>query len=152
MDRALADRFQALLAAGRARRRVATQATLCIAAPLVLLTALGHPTSAVIATQGGFAGFYAFDAPFARRARIVACIGGGLGLAFVAGTLAAPSTLAVVLAGGAFATVAAFACVALETGPPREYFLVFSYLIATGLPVDTGAAPSRGGLVIAGAV
>src|SRR3954453_16020620 len=121
MDRALADRFQALLAAGRARRRVATQATLCIAAPLVLLTALGHPTSAVIATQGGFAGFYAFDTSLARRIRTVAAVGLGLVVAAFTGTLVPSSTVLIAVVGGLFAMAVAFICVALETGPPREY-------------------------------
>lgn len=144
-------RVQSLVAAAGRRRRLAIEQTPCVAVPLVVLVALGHPTSAVIAAQGGVAGFYAFDAPLARRGRIVAAVGAGLVLATVLGTLVAESAPLVAVVGGAFATAAAFVCVALEMGPPREYFLVFSYLIATGLPPDAGAAPERGALVLAGA-
>jgi hypothetical protein len=84
-------RLATLLAAAARRRRIAAQATLCIATPSIVLAALGHPTSAVIATQGGFAGFYAFDAPRGRRGRVVAAVGSGLVLAMVLGTLVASS-------------------------------------------------------------
>lgn len=139
------------LDAARARRRIATQATVCIATPLIVLVALGHPTSAVIAMQGGFAGFYAFDAPRARRGRIVAAVGVALVLATVLGTLVAGSEPLIGLAGGVFAAAAAYVCMTLHLGPPREYFIVFSYLVATGLPVEPGAAVERGALVLLGA-
>jgi uncharacterized membrane protein YccC len=109
-----------VLAAAWARRRIAAGATLCIGIPLVVLCALGEPTSAAVATQGAFAGFYAFDAPLRRRARVVAGIGVALAAAMVLGTLAAPSPVAVALVGGIVAFGAALCCVALEIGPPRE--------------------------------
>jgi uncharacterized membrane protein YccC len=39
----------------------------------------------------------------------------------------------------------------LRVGPPREYFVVFTFLIAAALPLDPGAAPQRAGLVLLGA-
>jgi uncharacterized membrane protein YccC len=66
------------------------------------------------------------------------------------GTLVAPWPVLAVAAGGVVATVAAAACLAARVGPPREYFVIFSFLIATALPEDPGAAPARAGLVLLG--
>src|SRR4051794_33739507 len=89
--------------------------------------------------------------PYGRRARHVAAMGGGLALAMAAGTLAAPWAIAAVLVTGAIAGAAAFAGMAAELPPPREFFVVLTCLLATGLPLDPGAAPERAALVLAGA-
>src|SRR5690349_18608626 len=67
------------------------------------------------------------------------------------GTLVAPDPWVAVPVGAVLSAVAAGACVALRIGPPREYFIVFTFLIATALPEDPGAAPGRAGLVLLGA-
>ncbi|MDX6725923.1 MAG: hypothetical protein QOK49_728, partial [Baekduia sp.] len=132
-------------------RARSARATACVVLPLALLCAAGQPQAAVVATQGGFAGIYAFGAPYRRRARVVAGLGLALAAAMGLGSLVAPHTWAVVLAGALLAAVAAAACLVLRVGPPREYFIVFTFLIATALPVDAGAAAGRTALVLLGA-
>ncbi|HET6507309.1 MAG TPA: FUSC family protein [Baekduia sp.] len=127
------------------------RATACILLPLAVLCAAGHPRDGVIATQGAFAGFYAFDAPYRRRARVVAAMGLALAVAMLLGTLVAPHDWLAVLVGAVFAALCAAGCLVLRVGPPREYFVVFTFLIAAALPPDPGAAPARAGLVLLGA-
>jgi uncharacterized membrane protein YccC len=129
----------------------AVRATACTVLPLAVLAAAGHAQAGVTATQGGFAGLYAFDAPYRLRARVVAGLGLALAAAMAIGTLVAPDPWVAVPVGAVLSAVAAGACVALRIGPPREYFIVFTFLIATALPEDPGAAPGRAGLVLLGA-
>jgi uncharacterized membrane protein YccC len=133
-------------------RARSARATACVLLPLVVFSALGHQQDGVIATQGAFAGFYAFSAPYRRRARVVVGLGCALAVAMAAGTLVASSAWVAVPVGAVLAAVAAGACLALRVGPPREYFIVFTFLIATALPVDAGDAPRRAGLVVLGAL
>jgi uncharacterized membrane protein YccC len=119
--------------------------------PLAALSAAGHAQAGVIATQGAFAGLYAFDEPYRRRARVIVGLGLALAVAVLLGTLVAPEPWLAVPVGALVAAAAAGACVALRVGPPREYFIVFTFLVATALPHDAGAAPARAGLVLLGA-
>jgi uncharacterized membrane protein YccC len=126
------------------------RATACVVIPLVVLCALGHPQEGAIATQGGFAGLYAFDEPYRRRSKLVLGIGVSLAVAMALGTLAAPTPALAVLLGALVAAVAAAACLAARVGPPREYFIIFTFLIATSLPSDPAAAPERAAFVLLG--
>jgi uncharacterized membrane protein YccC len=118
--------------------------------PLAVLCAAGHPRAGVIATQGGFAGLYAFNEPYRRRSRLVLGVGVSLAAAMALGTLVAPTPVLAIVVGSTVAAVAAAACLAARVGPPREYFVIFTFLIATSLPPDTGAAPDRAALVLLG--
>jgi uncharacterized membrane protein YccC len=82
---------------------------------------------------------------------VVFGLGVALAVAMLAGTLVAAEPWVAVPVGGLLAAVAAGACLVLRVGPPREYFIVFTFLIATALPQDAGAAPGRAGLVLLGA-
>ncbi|WP_155892221.1 FUSC family protein [Conexibacter woesei] len=117
-----------------------------------MFSALGHQQEGVIATQGAFAGFYAFSAPYRRRARVVVGLGCALAVAMAAGTLVASSAWVAVPVGAVLSAVAAGACLALRVGPPREYFIVFTFLIATALPQDAAACGYRARLVLLGAL
>jgi uncharacterized membrane protein YccC len=132
-------------------RARSARATACVLLPLAVLCATGHPQSAAVATQGAFAGFYAFDAPYRRRARVVAGLGVALAAAMLLGTWVAPREGLAVAVGAAFAAASAATCLVLRVGPPREYFIVFTFLIAAALPPDPGAGWARAGLVLAGA-
>jgi uncharacterized membrane protein YccC len=133
-------------------RARSARATACILLPLVVFSALGHQQDGVIATQGAFAGFYAFAAPYRRRARVVVGLGCALAVAMAMGTVVASDPWVAVPVGAVLAAVAAGACLALRVGPPREYFIVFTFLIATALPADASDAPRRAGLVLLGAL
>jgi uncharacterized membrane protein YccC len=132
-------------------RARSARATACVLLPLAALSAAGHAQAGVIATQGAFAGLYAFDEPYRRRARVIVGLGLALAVAVLLGTLVAPEPWLAVPVGALVAATAAGACVALRVGPPREYFIVFTFLVATALPHDAGAAPARAGLVLLGA-
>jgi uncharacterized membrane protein YccC len=133
-------------------RARSARATACVLLPLVVFSALGHQQDGVIATQGAFAGFYAFAAPYRRRARVVVGLGCALAVAMATGTLVAADPWIAVPVGAVLAAGAAGACLALRVGPPREYFIVFTFLIATALPADATDAPRRAGLVLLGAL
>ena len=68
-------------------------------------------------------------------------MGVALALAMLLGTLVAPHEWLAVAVGAVFAAAAAAGCLVLRVGPPREYFIVFTFLIAAALPPDPGAAP-----------
>src|SRR4051812_11130198 len=95
-------------------RARSARATACILVPLVALTAAGHQQAGVIATQGAFAGFYAFGAPYRHRARVVAGLGVVLALAMLLGTLVASDAWVAVPVGATFSALAAGACLALR--------------------------------------
>ncbi|WP_445152416.1 FUSC family protein [Baekduia sp. Peel2402] len=133
-------------------RARSVRATACVLLPLGVLCAIGEPQAGATAAQGAFAGFYAFDAPYRRRARVVAALGLALAVAMLLGTLVAPHEVLAVGVGAVFAAAAAATCLILRVGPPREYFIVFTFLIGAALPQDVGAAPERAGLVLLGAL
>lgn len=133
------------------RREHAVRATLCLTLPLLAGVLLGDAQAGLFASLGGFAGFSAQQEPYRRRARMLAVLALAYPLAVVLGTLAAPSGLAASLVPGALAAVAAFGALAFALPPPREYMLVMTCLLVTGLPADPGDALHRGLLAFAGA-
>ncbi|MCW3002125.1 MAG: hypothetical protein JWQ20_1423, partial [Conexibacter sp.] len=144
------DRLRLLICDVWSHRQRALRGTACVVVPLAVLCAVGHPQAGVIATQGGFAGLYAFDEPYRRRSKLVLGVGISLAAAMALGTVAAPAPVVAIAVGAVVAAVAAAACLAARVGPPREYFIIFTFLIATSLPPDRAAAPGRAGLVLLG--
>jgi hypothetical protein len=118
--------------------------------PLVVGAATGHVAEGGQAALGSLAALYGTDAPYRRRAWIVAVMAVVLASVTALGTLVTPSVVATCAAGGALGLLAALGALALRLGPPREYFVLLTFLLATTLPEDPGAWASRGGLVLAG--
>lgn len=119
--------------------------------PLAIGVALGHPHEGAIATQGAFAAVYVRDEPYRRRLRVMIGVGLALVLCVVAGTLAAPSPIAVAVGAGLVAGLGALLGSAFEIGRPREFILVLSFLAATQYPGDASDVPLRAALVLGGA-
>lgn len=143
--------LRALGASARARRWAAVRAAAAVGLPLVIGLATGHVAEGGQAALGSFVAVYGADQPYRRRARLLALIAVALTVAMGLGTLVAGSVLLTCAVGAALAVVSALGALALRIGPPREYFVILTFLLATTLPVDASAAPSRAGLVLGGA-
>ncbi len=142
----------ALRVAVPARVGLALRAGLCVALPLVVGLATGHPADGAAASFGGLAGLSVPQAPYRYRGRVVAAVGLGLALAVLLGGLAAPHGLLAALVAGVVSGVASFVCQAAELPPPRELMLVMAVLAATDLGSGPADALRRAGLAAAGAL
>jgi uncharacterized membrane protein YccC len=131
---------------------MAVRAAAAVGLPLVLGLATGHVAEGGQAALGSFVAVYGGDLPYRRRAWLLALIGVALTVAMGLGTLVAGSVALTCAAGAVLAIVSALGALALRVGPPREYFVILTFLLATTLPVDASAAPSRAALVLGGGV
>ncbi|GAA1800424.1 hypothetical protein HC028_16990 [Planosporangium flavigriseum] len=143
---------EAIRAVAPHRFRVAIRAMFSMTLPLAIGAATGHPAWGALASMGGFAGFYAPDAPYRYRARLVAGIGAGLTAGVLLGGLSSSQGWLAPLVAGAVAAVASLACQAAEVPLPREYLIVLATLAATGIPVGPREAVWNAGLTATGAV
>ena len=134
------------------RASIALRTALCVAVPLAVGSATGHPAEGAAASFGGLAGLSVPQAPYRYRARVVAAVGAGLVVAVLLGGLAAERTLTALLVAGLVAGIASFVCQAAELPPPRELMLVMAVLAATDLAAGPEDAVRRAGLAAAGAV
>ncbi|WP_022929006.1 FUSC family protein [Patulibacter americanus] len=144
--------LRALATAAGARRWVAVRAAVAVGLPLVLGLATGHVAEGGQAALGSFVAVYGGDLPYRRRAGLLALVGVALTVAMGLGTLVAGSVVLTCAVGAVLAIVSALGALALRVGPPREYFVILTFLLATTLPVDASAAPSRAALVLGGGV
>jgi uncharacterized membrane protein YccC len=142
---------RAVTAGMRARRWLALRAGCVIAVILGGGAILGDVEAGTVAALGGFAGLYGAQAPYRRRARVVAAVGAGLALSAALGTLVAGSFGLTVVVGGGYAVLATLVTIGARVGPPREFFLVMVYLMTAQLPADPSSLPARVALVLAGA-
>jgi len=137
-------------ASARPRRWGAVRAAAAIGVPLVAGAAVGHVQEGGQAALGSFVALYAADAPYRRRAWLLGLAAVVLAAVTALGTAVAGSVVATCVAGGALGVLVTLGALALRVGPPREYFVLLTFLLATSLPVDPGSWASRGGLVLAG--
>jgi uncharacterized membrane protein YccC len=144
--------LHALATNARARRWGGLRAATAIGLPLVIGAAVGHVAEGGQAALGSLVAVYASDAPYRRRAWLLVLIAITLAVAMGLGTLVADSVPLTCVAGGILGVVSALGFLALRVGPPREYFVLLTFLLGTTLPIDPSAAPSRAGLVLAGGV
>jgi uncharacterized membrane protein YccC len=143
--------LRALGTAARARRWVAVRAAAAVGLPLLIGLAAGHVAEGGQAALGSFVALYGADLPYRRRAWLLVLIAVALTVAMGLGTLVAGSVALTCAVGAALAVAATLGALALRVGPPREYFVILTFLLATTLPVDASAAPSRAALVLGGA-
>jgi uncharacterized membrane protein YccC len=101
-----------------AHRRRALSAGFCVAGPLALGLALGHPGPGSAAALGGFTAVYGHALPYRRRAGVSAGAAVAVVASVAVGGLSGghPHTLALVL--GLLAAVATAATVVWRIGPP----------------------------------
>jgi uncharacterized membrane protein YccC len=123
----------------------------CVALPLAIGVAAGHPRSGAAASFGGLAGLYVPQSPYRYRARVVAAVGAGLAIAVLIGAMAGSRTWVAAMVTGLVAGVASFVCQAAELPPPRELMLIMALLAATAVPAGLAGAAQRAGLAAAGA-
>jgi Fusaric acid resistance protein-like len=124
----------------------------CVAVPLAIGVAAGHPRYGATASFGGLAGLYVPQSPYRYRARVVAAVGAGLAIAVLIGSMAGSRTWVAAMVTGAVAGVASFVCQAVELPPPRELMLIMVLLAATAVPAGLAGAAQRAGLAALGAV
>ena len=141
----------ALRGAAPQRAGIAVRAMACVALPLVIGVAAGHPRSGAAASFGGLAGLYVPQSPYRYRARVVAAVGAGLAIAVLIGSMAGSRTWVAAVVTGLAAGVASFVCQAAELPPPRELMLIMALLASTAVPAGLAGAAQRAGLAAAGA-
>jgi Fusaric acid resistance protein-like len=123
----------------------------CVALPLAIGVAAGHPRYGATASFGGLAGLYVPQSPYRYRARVVAAVGAGLAIAVLIGSMAGSRTWVAAMVTGVVAGVASFVCQAVELPPPRELMLIMVLLAATAVPAGLAGAAQRAGLAALGA-
>ena len=152
----LADEARAtVLALRRAvpqRAGIAVRTMTCVALPLAIGVAAGHPQSGATASFGGLASLYVPQSPYRYRARVVAAVGAGLAIAVLIGAVAGRWTPVAATVAALAAGIASFVCQAAELPPPRELMLIMALLAATAVPAGLDGAAQRAGLAAVGAV
>src|SRR6201987_6532945 len=104
----------ALRGAAPQRAGIAVRAMVCVAVPLAIGVAAGHPRLGPTASFGGLAGLYVPQSPYRSRARVVAAVGAGLAIAVLIGSTAGGRTWVAAMVTGVAAGVASFVCQAAE--------------------------------------
>ena len=141
----------ALRDAAPQRAGIAVRAMVCVALPLAIGVAAGHPRSGATASFGGLAGLYVPQSPYRYRARVVAAVGAALAIAVLIGSMAGSRTWVAAVVTGLAAGAASFVCQAAELPPPRELMLIMTLLASTAVPAGLAGAAQRAGLAAAGA-
>jgi uncharacterized membrane protein YccC len=141
----------ALRRAAPQRAGIAVRTMTCVALPLAIGVAAGHPRSGATASFGGLASLYVPQSPYRYRARVVAAVGAGLAVAVLIGALAGRWTPVAAVVTALAAGIASFVCQAAELPPPREVMLIMALLAATAVPAGLAGAAQRAGLAAAGA-
>ena len=151
----LADEVRAIVLALRGaapqRAGIAVRTMVCVALPLAIGVAAGHPQSGAAASFGGLASLYVPQSPYRYRARVVAAVGAGLAIAVLIGAVAGRLTWVAAVVTGLVAGIASLICQAAELPPPRELMLIMALLAATAVPAGLAGAAQRAGLAAAGA-
>ena len=135
----------------RSRWHLGLRAALSVGIPLAAGVCSGRPGWGAVASFGGFAGFYATDAPRRHRTRVVAGVGVALTIVVPLGTVCSSRPWLAVFFAGAVAAVSSFVFLGLQVPPPREYLIVLAALAATGIPGGLTGALREGALVACGA-
>jgi uncharacterized membrane protein YccC len=141
----------ALRRAAPQRADIAVRTMTCVALPLAIGVAAGHPQSGATASFGGLASLYVPQSPYRYRARVVAAVGAGLAIAVLIGAVAGRWTPVAATVTALAAGIASFVCQAAELPPPREVMLIMALLAATAVPAGLAGAAQRAGLAAAGA-
>jgi hypothetical protein len=117
--------------------RRALSAAFCVAVPLALGLALGHPGPGSAAALGGFTAVYGHSLPYRRRAWVAAGVAGVIVSSIGLGGLTGGHPLLLVVVLGAIAAVATAATAIWRIGPPGA----LSPVIVGGSASALGSAP-----------
>ena len=128
----------------------ALSAGLAASLPVLIGLLLGNLEYGILAGIGGFSYLYVFNQPYAQRAKKIFFVWIGMALSVALGTLMAPYPLATALVMGLIGAIVIFIFGALKIAGPSALFIVLSFALATGMPVDPSLAFTRGFLVFLG--
>lgn len=120
------------------RWHLALQASIGIAAPIALLSLLGHAPLGYVAASGAFTVLYAGSAPVVERARMLPFVAAGLLASAALGALAAGSTIAASAGVVGVAIASAALAFGFRLGPPGPLFFVLVFGL-TAHVIGTGA-------------
>lgn len=101
---------------------IALKAALAMGVPLVVATLLGHQQWGLVGNMGAFAALYGPKQPRRFRFRLLVSVAAGLIASAAIGALVAPWPWLSVLVTVVMAGAGAFACAALQIGPPGAFF------------------------------
>lgn len=118
---------------GPPRYGVATRAGLAIAAPLLVLTLMGHQDIGLQTSAGAFIALFAAQANAKERAKVLPFITLTLFLSAVCGVLLTPSPWGFAIGLVLVATVSSALCFGFRIGPPGPVFFVLAYGLASNV-------------------
>ncbi|MFD5224519.1 FUSC family protein [Microbacterium sp. NPDC058342] len=121
------------------RWQIGLQAGVGIAAPIALMTLIGHPLLGYFAASGAFTVLFAASSPVAERVRVLPIVAGALVLSAALGAAAAASPVTVTVGIVVVAIVSATLAFGFRLGPPGPLFFVLvfglSATVASSAPV-----------------
>lgn len=122
------------------RWHLATQAALGIAAPIAVMTLLGHAPLGYIAASGAFTVLFAGSAPAVDRARILPLVAAGLVAAATLGVLVAGSPWLVSIGVVLVSVVSAALAFSFRLGPPGPLFFVLVFGLSAHVAATSALA------------
>lgn len=125
-------------------------AGVCAGLPVLIGFLLGNLEYGLIAGIGGLTYLYVFNIPYAFRAKKLLFALVGLSFAMGLGTLLAPYAFLSAIAVAIIGALVTFLFGALRITGPAAIFIVLTFLMGTGMPIDPVLAPIRAGLVFLG--
>ncbi|MFJ7825884.1 FUSC family protein [Psychrobacillus sp. NPDC096623] len=125
-------------------------AGVCAGLPVLIGFLLGNLEYGLIVGIGGLTYLYVFNIPYAFRAKKLLFAVVGLSFAMGLGTLLAPYAFLAAIAVAIIGALVTFLFGALKITGPAAIFIVLTFLMGTGMPIDPELAPIRAGLVFLG--
>lgn len=121
----------------------AISAAVCAGFPVIIGILTGQLRLGLLGGVGSFSYLYVFNEPYAQRAKKVFFVALGISLSVTLGTLVSPYPWLVVLLVGFIGAVVTFIFGVLKIPGPAAVFFILSFIMTTGMPIDTKAAPAR---------
>ncbi|MEI4769865.1 FUSC family protein [Psychrobacillus sp. FJAT-51614] len=128
----------------------AFSAGVCAGLPVLIGYLFGNLEYGLIAGLGGLTYLYVFNIPYAFRAKKLFFALVGLSIAMGLGTMFAPYPYVSAFVVAIIGAIVTFLFGALRITGPAAIFFVLTFLMGTGMPIDTSLAPLRAGLVFIG--
>lgn len=125
----------------------AINASICAGFPVIVGLLINRLDLGLLGGMGSFSYLYVFNEPYAVRAKKIFFAALGLSCSVGIGTLVAPYPLLADLIVGLIGATAIFIFGTLKIPGPSAIFLVISFLMTAGMPIDLSAAPLRTAVV-----
>lgn len=121
----------------------AISAAICAGVPVLIGILTGQLSLGLLGGVGSFSCLYVFNEPYAQRAKKIFFVAFGISLSVALGTLVSQYPWLVVLLVGLIGAVVTFIFGVLKIPGPAAIFFILSFIMTTGMPIDTKAAPVR---------